>query len=172
MSTVSLPHYIDAQKWADRQAVIDDSVALTRFPRFCAALANSDGQVAINLRLYRDAQGFVVLEGTLLTSVSLACQRCLEPVTYDFDVTVKLWLMRDEEAAELLSEEADYILQDENGQISLEDAVEDELILALPLVAAHEDCEALPVDEASVEEVSDTPKRENPFLVLASLKRQ
>lgn len=169
MSAGTPLHYIDAPKWADREAVIQEVYPLSGFVRLCEGAVGNEGDVKVDLRIHRDVQGLIVLEGKLATSIALTCQRCLEAVATDIDIGVKLWLLRDESKAELLPDDADFLVLDEEGQIALGEALEDELILALPLVPLHDECEAHPV--ADVEsDVVETPRRENPFQVLASLK--
>lgn len=173
MSATTLPHYIDAQKWADREAVVDQVFPLSAFARVCEGAASHEGEVRINIRVHRDAQSLIVLEGKVSTRLSLVCQRCLEPVMTDVDADVQLWLLWNEEAADQLPDEADFVLQDAEGRVALLDVLEDELLLALPLVAAHEDCEPYRVVEAENEVVAvtvETPKRENPFQVLTGFK--
>ncbi|MDQ8036007.1 MAG: YceD family protein [Pedobacter sp.] len=172
MSTGALPQYIDAQKWADREAVINQVIPLSGFVRLCEGAASNEGEVSVNVRIHRDAQGLFVVDGEMSTQVALVCQRCLEPVMTPIDASVQLWLLRDESVADRLPDDADYLVLDEEGRISLADALEDELILALPLVAAHDDCEAYQLQAGEIAEVDDEepPKRENPFQVLAGLK--
>jgi uncharacterized protein len=73
------------------------------------------------------------------------------------------------EEAGSLPETLDPVLV-ENGRINLKDLIEDELLLALPQVAMH------PIGEC-VSQVPEQPPagdesvRENPFAVLAELKR-
>jgi uncharacterized protein len=167
MSVGALPQHIDVQKWADREAVIDQVYPLSGFVRLVQGAVDDKGEVSVNVRLHRDTQGLFVVAGHMATSLRLTCQRCLEPVAVRLDVDVELRLLRDEEQADRLLDDADYVVLDDEGGIGLADVLEDELILALPLVPAHEDCEALPVAE---EEESEAPKRENPFQVLAALK--
>ncbi|MGH8494055.1 MAG: YceD family protein [Moraxellaceae bacterium] len=169
MSTGTLPQYIDAQKWADRETVIDQIYPLESFTRVCEGAASNAGEVKVNVRIRRDVQGLFVVEGEIAAHVALVCQRCLEPVATDIETSMQLWLLRDEEQADRLPDDADYLVLDEEGRIAFADALEDELILALPLVAAHEDCEAYQLQAGEIAEV-ETPKRENPFQVLADLK--
>jgi uncharacterized protein len=169
MSVGTLPQYIDVQKWADREAVIDQAFPLSSFLRLCQGALDDSGKVSVSVGVHRDAQGLFVMEGRMSSSMALCCQRCLEAVATDIEVELKLWLLREESKADLLPEDADYLVLDEEGKIALADALEDELILALPLVPLHEDCEMYQAGIAENDEVED-PKRENPFQVLASLK--
>lgn len=171
MSTGTLPQYIDAPKWADREAVIEEIVPLQSFARLCEGAASVEGEVSVACRIYRDTQGLIVLQGKLATSMQLVCQRCLEPVAVTVDADIQLRLLRNEEQAERLADDADYLLQDEEGRIALADVLEDELILSLPLVALHDDCEPQAVNVVDDESAEvETPVRENPFQVLAGLK--
>ncbi len=170
MSEGTLPSQIEPGKWADREALLATSVPLRRFARLLEGALGSEGEVAVDCRFVRDARGLPHLTGNLRTTLRLSCQRCLEPADVVIDTAVDVFLLADEAYAERLSEEEDYVVF-EDGQLDLPGLLEDELILALPLVARHEDCEpqvALtesPLDDAPV------AKKENPFQVLASLKR-
>lgn len=169
MSVGTLPKHIDVQKWADREAVIEQINPLRDYARLVEGAVDDEGEVTVNVRLRRDEQGLFVVEGRMATTVKLTCQRCLEPVTTPIQADVRLWLLRDEDQAVRLPDDADYLVLDENGGIDLADALEDELILALPLVPAHESCAAYPVEQGEAE-VTEAPERPNPFQVLASLK--
>lgn len=171
MSVGTLPQHIDVQKWADREAVIEQINPLGNFPRLLQGAVDDKGDVTVNVRLHRDEQGLFVVEGRMATTIKLTCQRCLEPVATPIEADVQLWLLRDEDQADRLPDDADYLVLDENGGIDLAEALEDELILALPLVPAHESCDAYPVEQGDAEE-TDAPARPNPFQVLASLKGQ
>ena len=49
------------------------------------------------------------------------------------------------------------------------DLVEDELIMALPMVPLHDSCPSLPASMA-VPDIADSEKRPNPFAVLSQLR--
>lgn len=175
MSAGTLPQYIDAPKWADREAAIQEIVPLSVFARVCEGAVSSQGEVSVDCRIYRDSQHLIVLEADLKTVVPLECQRCLDAVETTIDTHMQLWLLYSEEQADRLADDADYLVLDEDGRISLVEVLEDELILSLPLVALHEDCEvqAGANTTAGTHEESgaaEEPRRENPFQVLAGLK--
>lgn len=171
MLAVTLPQLIDAQKWADREGEIEQVFPLAAFPRVCEGAVSDAGEVRVHCKVSRDAQGLMKLDAELGGTVQLACQRCLEPVTCAVQSTVSLFLVRSEEDADQLSDDADFLVLDEEGRFVLLDALEDELILSLPLVPVHENCEALRVDATEeVDDVVEAPARENPFQVLAGLK--
>lgn len=169
MSAGTLPHLIDAQKWADREGEIEQVFPLTAFPRLREGAVSDEGEVKVHCKVSRNAQGLMKLDADLGTTLQLPCQRCLEPVTATVQSDVSFFLVRSESDADELSDEADFLVLDEEGRLALADALEDELIVSLPLVPVHDNCEALQVD-ATEEDVEEAPVRENPFQVLASLK--
>lgn len=131
---------------------------------------DNKGNVTVRCGFARNAQGVAFVSGEAHAQVSLTCQRCLEPVQVSLDIDFRLALVGEEEEAEKLSDDEDYLVVGYET-VSLQDIVEDELILALPLVATHEDCDAVSfVQEALPVEVA--PKKENPFQMLADLKGQ
>jgi uncharacterized protein len=104
----------------------------------------------------------------------LRCQRCLEPVFHPVQVDRGFFFVSDEATAERLDEGND---QDDmlvlTRHLDLRDLLEDELILALPLVPLHSDCVA-PGSRRSAETPRPMPGEEpavHPFAALAALRR-
>ena len=101
-------------------------------------------------------------------TMSLVCQRCLNPVRVDVDAQRSFRFVVGEDEAARLDEETEDDVLELPRSLDLHDLVEDELLLALPLVPRHETCpEPLlaPPDELAV----DDPV--HPFAALAALKR-
>jgi uncharacterized protein len=102
-------------------------------------------------------------------TVTLQCQRCLKSVQHELAVDRQFRFARSEEEAEKLDEELDDDVLALQPRLNLQDLAEDELILALPLVARHEgvcpDPLPLPADDGGFEEAAP-----NPFAALAALK--
>jgi uncharacterized protein len=105
------------------------------------------------------------------TTVSLTCQRCLQPV--QDVVEVDRWIRfvdTEAEAAALDADSEDDVLALPR-HLDARELIEDELLLALPLVPRHEVCpEPLPLIEEPP--LPDEEERPNPFAALAALKRQ
>ncbi len=99
-------------------------------------------------------------------TVSLECQRCLQPLRVPLHVDRRLFFVEGEVAAAALDTDCKDDVLTLEPAIDLRALIEDELLLALPLVPRHEVCpEPLPLrgDE-------DTPAQEHPFAALAALK--
>lgn len=101
--------------------------------------------------------------------VSLTCQRCLQPVqeSLELDRWVR-FVDTEAEAAELDADSDDDVLALPR-HLDARELIEDELLLALPLVPMHEVCpQPLPQAEGDLDPVQEKP---NPFAALAALKR-
>lgn len=166
MSAGPLPTHIEPFKWADRGAEVDASVPLKAFARLAEDTLDDKGELTVKCQFARDAQRRAYVAGEAHGQVVVTCQRCLGPVQVALDIDFRTLLLREEQEAESLADDEDYLIAGEDT-ISLHDMVEDELLLAVPLVPVHDDCEAFAYAQ---EEPEAAPKRENPFLVLAGLK--
>jgi uncharacterized protein len=99
--------------------------------------------------------------------VQRSCQRCLQPLTLGLSVDRKLRFVPGEDAAAALDADSDDDVLALEPQLDLLQLVEDELLLALPLVPRHEVCpEPLP-HSAGAESAEPAA---HPFASLAVLK--
>ncbi|PTQ89377.1 YceD family protein [Agitococcus lubricus] len=166
MPVVSLPAAVEPFKWADRATQVVADVPLAKFTRLAADLVTTEGSVQVNCRFERNAQRIAFLRGDLATNVSLTCQRCLEPMNLSIQTTIDLALVHDEDEADKLPEDADYIVVAEQD-VALAEIIEDELLLNVPYTPMHDHCESLQYKQVDVA----APVKENPFQVLAALKK-
>jgi len=100
--------------------------------------------------------------------VTLECQRCLRPMRVALRAERRIFFVEGEDAAAALDAESDDDVLALTPALDLPELVEDELLLALPLVPRHDVCpEPLPRalrDEADAAE-------DHPFAALAALKQ-
>ena len=97
----------------------------------------------------------------------LVCQRCLGPVREHVAVDRWLRFVADETQAAQLDGELEEDVLALPRWLDLLELVEDELLLALPLVPRHAVCPA-PLPSAQPEQMDEAP---HPFAALAALKR-
>ncbi len=74
------------------------------------------------------------------TSLHLTCQRCLEAVAVPIVVERSFRFVHGEEVAEVEDEEAEEDVLALDKQFKLRDLIEDEILMAMPLVPRHEAC--------------------------------
>ncbi|MEJ2644859.1 MAG: YceD family protein [Gammaproteobacteria bacterium] len=164
-----LPDHIAAMALARTGAHFAGRLPLARMPRLGEALLDSSGEVAVDLHLGTDDERVRYLTGRIRGELTLQCQRCLEPMALAVDIDVRLGLVDGLDEAQRLPEGYEPLVV-EAGKVALSELVEDELLLALPVVPKHGDaseCRVIESEEDTVEEA-----RENPFTVLADLKRR
>jgi uncharacterized protein len=100
--------------------------------------------------------------------VPLLCQRCLQPFNEGLVVDRRFRFVRHEEEAARLDEESEDDVLVLPARMNLRELVEDELILALPIVPRHALCPSplpLPADSPGADEPAA-----NPFAALAALR--
>ena len=101
--------------------------------------------------------------------VILQCQRCLLPLDEAVRVDRHFRFVADEDTAAALDDETEDEVLVLQKSLNLRDLVEDEMLLALPLVPRHDVCpETIPMQFGDVEEVEE---KANPFASLALLRK-
>ncbi|HEC73538.1 MAG TPA: DNA-binding protein [Methylophaga aminisulfidivorans] len=169
-----LPKEIDPFRFAHNGRELDGDIALKALSRLSQSLHSSDGNVEVEMRFDIDQTRTPYMQGRFKTTLALTCERCMEKVEYPIEIETQLGLIKHEKFAERLAEQYEPWIIDDKELVNPADVVEDELILALPLVPKHNfDC--LPEeawfsgsDEEEKEVVSEKP--ESPFAVLSALK--
>jgi uncharacterized protein len=166
----TLPEQVKPVKFAKRGTAFNGRWSLERFQRLTADTVSSSGEVIVQAD-FGFEEGFPAFCGTAQANVQLECQRCLEPVILPLEVSFQLAFVSSEERMAEVPEPFETVLLEEE-EISIIDVVEDELLLALPIVAYHPECEAFDyrTDDEKADDVQADDKAENPFSVLEQLK--
>ncbi|HJD44575.1 MAG TPA: DUF177 domain-containing protein [Candidatus Paenalcaligenes intestinipullorum] len=102
----------------------------------------------------------------------LSCQRCMKPMQWPVQVDNHLEVVTTEAELDLDEEDVegpDRILA--STRFDLFELIEDEIILALPYVARHDECPSLPEGYPQEDEPDFTSDKPNPFAVLSKLKK-
>lgn len=168
MST-NLPETVDAVRMLSGRRCFEGSLPIAAFVRFADALERNEGDVTFALEFGRDALGVDFLDIRASCTPWLTCQRTLEPFQHPLDVVQRLGLIKREADEAGLPEGYEPLLLSDDRQLQLRELIEDELILALPLVPAKADAE-LPEQYAQAAVLDDEPKP-NPFAALSALKK-
>ena len=151
----------------------EGTLPIATMSRLCEVLANTDGVVQFELDFGRDSLGISYVDVRAQASLSVVCQRTLEPFMLPVAVNTRLGLIKLERDEAGLPPDCEPLLVAEDGRLNLADVIEDELLLALPLVPVNPDS-SLP-DEVTGHEPEDDSvgegRSENPFAVLRELKK-
>ncbi len=170
MKNLKLPVTIDPYKSAQRRLVCNGYFDAAGLKRLLDESEMASEQVNVVVKFDVDEQGLVLITGEASTSVSLTCQRCSEPYEQKLDVSFSFSPVRNEDDEERLPSSYDAVELDENGEVNLRDLVEDELLLAIPLIPKHELKECSGSTESSWGKLPDTLEKPNPFDVLKQFK--
>jgi len=176
MST-SFPLYIYPKRLPAEGVSLSGRLKLQDMGRIAELLVKpftSDVQVTLEFgRLGK----FRTISGAIRCELALQCQRCLQAKPLLVDHTFALALLTHEKNIEQLPDEYDPLLITDDP-ISVNQIVEDELLLVLPLVPMHTEAEcqaklasyAEPQGNNSQSASETTKKPANPFDVLKNLK--
>lgn len=171
MSNGPIPPHVDPRKLADRSATLEGELQLAELQRLCGPLADNQGMVRTKFFFERDERNAVVFHSELEVEVKMVCQRCLELVTLPIYSACDYAVVKEGANTQSVPQGYD-VLELGEDPLDLLALVEEELLLALPIVPAHDpkDCQQ-PTGLEEPELIEDEVTRSNPFSVLAQLKR-
>ncbi|WP_040975345.1 23S rRNA accumulation protein YceD [Necropsobacter massiliensis] len=174
MQKVKLPLTTDPIKDAQRRLDYDGYYAAAQLARLTESVSKVLSDAQVTLSFFIDPQKLVVMKGRATAEVELECQRCGKPFVQTLSCDFCYSPVANSDQADELPEIYEPIEFNEFGEIDLIGAVEDELMLSLPIVPMHssEHCEVSVAEQvfgALPEELANKP---NPFAVLASLKKK
>lgn len=151
----------------------EGTLPIATMSRLCEMLASTDGELHFELDFGRDSLGTSYVDVRAQASLSLVCQRTLEPFVLPVAVDTRLGLIKLERDEAGLPPDCEPLLVAEDGRLSPADVIEDELLLALPLVPVNPDSSL--ADEVTGHEPEQDStgegRSENPFAVLRELKK-
>lgn len=174
---------IDSLDFARNGQQINGEVPVAELPRLLDMLENTQGILRYTVRGGVDKQGNPLLDISMAGSCRLRCQRCLSGMEYPLQLDERL-LLRDQASLDVLDdeeEEFDSILAE--SQLDVLNLLEEEILLSLPIAPRHEagGCQAIddgnvanadnPHSSDELKELTPFEEKENPFAVLAKLKR-
>ena len=164
-----IPPHVDPRKLADRGVSLEGKVLLADLERLCDPLSDNVGMVQAKFDFERDEQKTVVIHTDLNVEVKMVCQRCLELVTLPIHSECTYAVVKEGSNTQSLPKGYD-VLELGEDPLDLQSLIEEELLLALPIVPAHhpEECQQ-PAGLDEPEPGEDEVTRSNPFSVLAQL---
>lgn len=178
----ALPEVVDAWRMVSARRIFEGALPLAAMPRLRGALSAAQGDCAYALEFGRDAHGVAFLDVRLRAALPLLCQRTLKPFALPVALTQRLGLIRDERDEAGLPGGCEALLLPADGMLRLADVIEDELILAVPVVALNPEAEVsdaeglvwrdAPDSRAGEQAGEQTDVPVNPFAVLAGLKKR
>ena len=160
---------IDGLQFARSGSEISGNLKADQLPRLGELGCRTEG-IKYRLRGLVNARGNPALAMLIEGDGEMRCQRCLEPLAVGLSGSTELELSKALAEIEQADDEIDRVLA--GHVMSVAAMVEDEAILALPMVPRHEHCVA--ADTRDLAGVAESPqvKANSPFSVLAALKEK
>jgi uncharacterized protein len=159
MSTGPIPERVDHRKLANQAGLIEGTLPIQCFHRLGEMLVVSEGEVYLRLEFSKGDFGSTRVNGTAATEVCIICQNCMQQFRRSVSCDVALLVVSDESKLERLPEADDAIVAADKV-ISVAELVEDELILAMPMIPRHEEGQCPETDYAQEEIVLQETQEE------------
>lgn len=163
---MSIPNKVSATSALTHPHQFAGDLAVRNLERLADLVAGGQGSVQAELTTDREA-GYPRLHGQVTGQLALECQRCNRVFDWPLKLQVDLRLVfseQDERAA--LQGSDPYRV--ENDELPIREMVEDEILLALPMLARCESCEnsvnAVPEKKQAARK--QETQRDNPFAAL------
>jgi uncharacterized protein len=166
----SLPQKVDPFRFAENEISLDGVISIKDMVRLRPSLGGDEGQVEVHVTFGMDEQKTHFIRGHYSAHVMLQCQRCMETFEHEVSGNLLLGMVATEEAINELPKNYDPIVIKE-GSLSIQEVIEDEFILSLPIVPMHSEknCKIiLPLAMESAEKAET--ELENPFKVIELLR--
>jgi uncharacterized protein len=160
-----LPAQIDPIRLAEEGAHLRGTLSGDSMSRLRELTLLADQPVTVDLQFARTAQAGHWVRGTIRTQVEMTCRRCLKPLQIEIVAQPNCAVLQPGEAE---PEEGETLIVE--GPLSLIDLVEDELLLAMPMIPGHAEGECELAAPMKTDKLSVTERKTNPFADLHGFK--
>lgn len=161
-----LPVEIDPIRLIEKNTQLQGSLTISEMQRLSDLLSGDSGSVSVSLLFYQEGD-VKTISGHVKTTLTVECQRCLEPLNLAIDKDFRLGVVSSDLQAKHLPKQYDpLLLTDESTRLS--ELIEDELILSIPDIPVHEECRYR--QQFGQQEAAEEERKANPFAILANIK--
>lgn len=168
---MSLPAQIDPRKLALQGIALEGEISARDLTRLNDSVEAISGALKASLEFSLDESRQTMVTGSASVFVDVVCQRCLDLVNVEINAAIALQVVwSEDQLANVAPGHEAWVVVDRIADLHA--VVEDEILLALPIVNYHniEDCTGSAFDvkvNADMEEVTV----DSPFSVLQQLKK-
>lgn len=165
-SVRALPRTVALAKMIAQEGMIEGQVGVDQLPRLAGVLANEKGWASVKLAFAKDDQNRRCINGECSAQVNVFCQRCLSAMPLQLEQSFALAVVGDEETSRQLPATLDPVVM-EDDELQVYELIEDELLLALPIVSMH--AERCGERQYFASESESSEPRQKPFENLADM---
>lgn len=169
---------LDVHAFAKAGARLVGRDALARYERLSAEAQDASPDAVVEWAAEGEVRRLVGLGEQVWLTVQarallpMVCQRCLTAVEVPLEVDRSFRFVADEATAEALDDESEEDLLALSQEFDLHALIEDELLMAIPLVPRHEVCPTeIPMASSQQDFDEASAEKPHPFAVLASLRK-
>lgn len=176
-----LPVRFDPINFAHHGRELEGPIATKGMLRLRDNVVTSNDLVSAKLNFSRGLYGYPLVTGQAKASVTMRCERCLDEVQVDLNPDISILVKSEEDTLPKNVVEKDTDRHEFYGydgkSLKLSDLIEEELLLALPLVPKHQDISLCNQDMVAWLAANDAPdegqeasteRADNPFAILKS----
>lgn len=181
MKETRLPSLIKLRTEANRRSDYSGVYPKDKFTRLKEFVISIDKDITTNFSCGFDVSNRVVAKGTATTTVTLLCMRCHREFQYELQAEFNFTPVVSDEQAASMPDEYIPLLVNEFDEVDMLEAIEDELIVNIPLnpMMPESECNLSASDyvfgddfeEDEVQDVEEQTSKSNPFAILESLKK-
>ena len=170
-----LPIQIDPLDLAKNQIHLRDAYGISEMPRLAEYSPSDQALIQVDLHFRPEGDTGAKLSGEITTELKLRCERCLGSLMLPLTIRPVIFF----EASAVDSSDKQSVGEEESdlrdiialdGPVDLKDLVEEEILLAIPMIPKH-DSEECNAGKLLQQKNDVTQRATNPFSKLAELKK-
>jgi uncharacterized protein len=168
---MALPTQIDPRKLAVQGIALEGEISAKDLTRLNESVEAVTSATQVHLQFSLDESKQAIVTGTATVFVDVVCQRCLDLVNIEVNASVSLQVIwSEDQLANVAPNYEPWIVVDKFADLNI--VIEDEILLALPIVNYHniDECTGsafVPKADTDLEEATV----DSPFSVLQQLKK-
>ncbi|OGT33784.1 MAG: hypothetical protein A3C44_05140 [Gammaproteobacteria bacterium RIFCSPHIGHO2_02_FULL_39_13] len=141
---MQIPKTVDPIKLAKQKTQLSGEISLATCARLQEIADQKNNHATVDLTFGQDEARIYFIRGNIHAMVNVICQRCNSSMPLEMDVSFLLSPVVSEEHVKKLPNQYEPIVMADD-HVNLCEAVEDEILLALPMIPKHEQCTLTPM---------------------------
>ena len=169
---MALPTLIDPRKLALQEVILEGTVNVEDLPRLASSVTAICAPLWASVQFKLDESRAKVALGNIKVPVETVCQRCLDPLKMELQAEFAAQVIWSEDHPNRVASNYEpWLVVDK--MTSFSEMLEDEILLALPLVNYHNvgECTGDTFLHEEVDAAGDETVSDSPFNVLQQLKK-
>lgn len=178
MTEHRLPSLLKLKTEANRRSDYKGIFPKEKLPRLAESVISVDSDIFVELSCSFDYMNKAVAKGVATCQVTLLCMRCYKEFSYTLTAPLNLTPVYSDEMMSDLNDDYIPIMVNEFDECDILTAIEDELMVFIPLnptMENEEDCQLSNEDfvfgDDFEEQETEKSLKNNPFAILETLKK-